>query len=416
MINVNDIRADFPILSLQVHGKPLVYLDNGATTQKPLCVIDKIREMYCSVNANVHRGVHFLSQAATDEHEASRRTVQEFIGAASSNEIVFTRGTTEAINLISSSFCREFCKPGDEVIISAMEHHSNIVPWQMMCQRTGALLEVWEIDDTGALDPKKLEQILDKPGEVPRLLAITHVSNVLGIVNPLSEIIRIAHYYNVPVAVDGAQGIVHKKVDIREMDADFYAFSGHKLYGPTGTGVLYGKEKYLEEMVPWQGGGDMIETVSLRKGTTYAQLPLKFEAGTANFTGVAGLKAAVEFVNSLDAKAIEEHERKVTLKALEALGQIDGCRILGMPGTYYGQIYEKIPVFSMIIEGAHPADMATLLDKMGIAVRSGMLCAEPLLERFRVTSVLRASFALYNTLDELDFFVESLKKVLKMLR
>ncbi len=379
-------------------------------------VLDVLQEMEGKLNGNVHRAVHYLSMQCTERYEKARVVIRDFINAASENEIIFTSGTTASLNLLAYSFGQTYVRPGDRIIVTEAEHHSNIVPWQMMCQRTGALLEVWEIDDTGALDPKKLEQILDKPGEVPRLLAITHVSNVLGIVNPLSEIIRIAHYYNVPVAVDGAQGIVHKKVDIREMDADFYAFSGHKLYGPTGTGVLYGKEKYLEEMVPWQGGGDMIETVSLRKGTTYAQLPLKFEAGTANFTGVAGLKAAVEFVNSLDAKAIEEHERKVTLKALEALGQIDGCRILGMPGTYYGQIYEKIPVFSMIIEGAHPADMATLLDKMGIAVRSGMLCAEPLLERFRVTSVLRASFALYNTLDELDFFVESLKKVLKMLR
>jgi cysteine desulfurase/selenocysteine lyase len=410
------IREQFPALHQKVYGKPLVYLDNGATSQKPKMVLDVLQEMEGKLNGNVHRAVHYLSMQCTERYEKARVVIRDFINAASENEIIFTSGTTASLNLLAYSFGQTYVRPGDRIIVTEAEHHSNIVPWQMMCQRTGALLEVWEIDDTGALDPKKLEQILDKPGEVPRLLAITHVSNVLGIVNPLSEIIRIAHYYNVPVAVDGAQGIVHKKVDIREMDADFYAFSGHKLYGPTGTGVLYGKEKYLEEMVPWQGGGDMIETVSLRKGTTYAQLPLKFEAGTANFTGVAGLKAAVEFVNSLDAKAIEEHERKVTLKALEALGQIDGCRILGMPGTYYGQIYEKIPVFSMIIEGAHPTDMATLLDKMGIAVRSGMLCAEPLLERFRVTSVLRASFALYNTLDELDFFVESLKKVLKMLR
>jgi cysteine desulfurase/selenocysteine lyase len=410
------IREQFPALHQKVYGKPLVYLDNGATSQKPKMVLDVLQEMEGKLNGNVHRAVHYLSMQCTERYEKARVVIRDFINAASENEIIFTSGTTASLNLLAYSFGQTYVRPGDRIIVTEAEHHSNIVPWQMMCQRTGALLEVWEIDDTGALDPKKLEQILDKPGEVPRLLAITHVSNVLGIVNPLSEIIRIAHYYNVPVAVDGAQGIVHKKVDIREMDADFYAFSGHKLYGPTGTGVLYGKEKYLEEMVPWQGGGDMIETVSLRKGTTYAQLPLKFEAGTANFTGVAGLKAAVEFVNSLDAKAIEEHERKVTLKALEALGQIDGCRILGMPGTYYGQIYEKIPVFSMIIEGAHPADMATLLDKMGIAVRSGMLCAEPLLERFRVTSVLRASFALYNTLDELDFFVESLKKVLKILR
>ncbi|HPW78014.1 MAG: Cysteine desulfurase [Bacteroidetes bacterium ADurb.Bin037] len=415
-MNIAHIREQFPALHQKVHGKPLVYLDNGATSQKPKMVLDVLQEMEGKINGNIHRAVHYLSAQCTERYEKARTVVKDFLNADSEDEIIFTSGTTASLNLLAFSFGQTYVRPGDRIIVTEAEHHSNIVPWQMMCQRTGALLEIWEVDDTGALDPKKLEQILDKSEEVPKLLAITHISNVLGLVNPLAEIIQIAHYYNVPVAVDGAQGIVHKKVDVRSLDADFYAFSGHKLYGPTGTGVLYGKVKYLEEMAPWQGGGDMIETVSLRKGTTYAQPPLKFEAGTANFIGIAGLGAAIEFINGLNIKLIEDHENEITQKAIEALGQIDGCKILGIPGTYYGKTYEKIPVFSMTIEGAHPSDIATLLDRMGIAVRSGMLCAEPLLERFGITSVLRASFALYNTLEELDFFVESLKKVLKILR
>lgn len=410
------IREQFPALDQKVYGKPLVYLDNGATAQKPRQVLDVLQEMQAGMNGNIHRAVHYLSVQCTERYDRARAAVRDFINASSENEIVFTGGTTASLNLLAFSFGQTYIRPGDRIIVTQAEHHSNIVPWQMMCQRTGALLEVWEVEDTGALDPKKLEQILDRPGEAPRLLAVTHISNVLGIVNPMEEIIRIAHYYHVPVAVDGAQGIVHKKVDVRKMDADFYVFSGHKLYGPTGTGVLYGKEKYLEEMVPWQGGGDMIETVSLTRGTIYAPPPMKFEAGTANFIGIAGLGAAVEFVNGLDTNAIEAYEKKITEKAIESLQKIEGCRIYGIPGTYYGQVYEKIPVFSMSIEGAHPSDIAMLLDKKGIAARSGMLCAEPLLERFQLTSVLRASFALYNTLEELDYFVESLQKVLKMLR
>ena len=415
-MNCSHIREQFPALSQKVYGKPLVYLDNGATTQKPRQVLDVLQEMQGGLNGNIHRAVHYLSVQCTERYDKARATIRDFINAASADEVIFTSGTTASLNLLAYSFGQTYIRPGDRIVVTGAEHHSNIVPWQMMCKRTGASLEVWDIDDSGAMDPKKLEQILDKPGEKPKLLSIAHISNVLGLVNPLADIIRIAHYYNVPVAVDGAQGIVHKKVDVRDMDADFYVFSGHKLYGPTGTGVLYGKEKYLEEMVPWQGGGDMIEKVCLPTGTTYAPLPLKFEAGTANFIGVAGLGAAVEFINGLNAFDIEAHEKEITTKAMTALQAIEGCRIYGLPGTYYGQVYEKIPVFSMSIEGAHPADIATLLDKMGIAARSGMLCAEPLLGRFHLTAVLRASFALYNTLEELDYFVESLQKVLKMLR
>jgi len=415
-MNCSHIREQFPALSQKVYGKPLVYLDNGATTQKPRQVLDVLQEMQGGLNGNIHRAVHYLSVQCTERYEKARTTIREFINAASADEVIFTSGTTASLNLLAYSFGQTYIRPGDRIVVTGAEHHSNIVPWQMMCKRTGASLEVWDIDDSGAMDPKKLEQILDKPGEKPKLLSIAHISNVLGLVNPLADIIRIAHYYNVPVAVDGAQGIVHKKVDVRDMDADFYVFSGHKLYGPTGTGVLYGKEKYLEEMVPWQGGGDMIEKVCLPTGTTYAPLPLKFEAGTANYIGIAGLGAAVEFINNLNSFDIEAHEKEITSNAMKALQEIEGCKIYGIPGTYYGQVYEKAPVFSMSIEGVHPADIAILLDKLGIAARSGMLCAEPLLERYQLTAVLRASFALYNTQEELDFFVESLRKVLKMLR
>ncbi len=415
-MNISHIREQFPALAREVYGKPLVYLDNGATAQKPIQVLDVLNEMQGGLNGNVHRAVHYLSVQCTERYNKARESIRDFIHAASENEIIFTSGTTASLNLLAYSFGQTYIKPGDRIVVTETEHHSNIVPWQMVCRRAGALLEVWEVDEAGALDPKKLETMLDKPGPVPKILALPHISNVLGLVNPLQEIIQVAHYYGVPVAVDGAQGIVHKKVDVQELDADFYAFSGHKLYGPTGTGVLYGKEKYLEEMVPWQGGGDMISSVSFKKGTTYAGLPLKFEAGTANFIGMVGLGAAVEFMQSLDRDMLEAYEGEITTKAMKELGNIAGCRVYGQPGTYYGQNYEKTPLFSMSVEGAHPSDMALLLDRMGIAVRSGMLCAEPLLERYGQTAVLRASFGLYNTMEELDFFIESLKKALKMLR
>ena len=403
MINVNDIRADFPILSLQVHGKPLVYLDNGATTQKPLCVIDKIREMYCSVNANVHRGVHFLSQAATDEHEASRRTVQEFIGAASSNEIVFTRGTTEAINLISSSFCREFCKPGDEVIISAMEHHSNIVPWQLQEAISGIKLRILPISDEGEILLEELEKLISSR---TKLIAVTHVSNVLGTITPIEKIIETAHRYDIPVLVDAAQSVQHIPVDVQRMDCDFLVFSSHKIYGPTGMGVLYGKEKWLDKLPPYQGGGEMIATVSFEK-TTFAGLPFKFEAGTPDYVGSTALATALKYISRIGIENITKHEQGVLAYATEQLLSIDKLKI-------YGTSKNKCSVISFLVDGVHHYDMGVLLDTMGIAVRTGHHCAEPLMRRLGVEGTVRASFAVYNTREEVDVLVNGIRRVVKM--
>jgi len=403
MINVNDIRADFPILSLQVHGKPLVYLDNGATTQKPLCVIDKIREMYCSVNANVHRGVHFLSQAATDEHEASRRTVQEFIGAASSNEIVFTRGTTEAINLISSSFCREFCKPGDEVIISAMEHHSNIVPWQLQEAISGIKLRILPISDEGEILLEELEKLISSR---TKLIAVTHVSNVLGTITPIEKIIETAHRYDIPVLVDAAQSVQHIPVDVQRMDCDFLVFSSHKIYGPTGMGVLYGKEKWLDKLPPYQGGGEMIATVSFEK-TTFAGLPFKFEAGTPDYVGSTALATALKYISRIGIENIAKHEQGVLAYATEQLLSIDKLKI-------YGTSKNKCSVISFLVDGVHHYDMGILLDTMGIAVRTGHHCAEPLMRRLGVEGTVRASFAVYNTREEVDVLVNGIRRIVKM--
>lgn len=403
MINVTDIRADFPILSRQVHGKPLVYLDNGATTQKPLCVIDKIREMYCSVNANVHRGVHFLSQAATDEHEASRRTVQEFIGAASSNEVVFTRGTTEAINLITSSFCREFCKPGDEVIISAMEHHSNIVPWQLQEAISGIKLRVLPISDEGEILLEELENLISSR---TRLIAVTHVSNVLGTITPIEKIIETAHRYDIPVLVDAAQSVQHIPVDVQRMDCDFLVFSSHKIYGPTGMGVLYGKEKWLEKLPPYQGGGEMIATVSFEK-TTFAGLPFKFEAGTPDYVGSTALATALKYISRVGIEEIANHEQGVLAYATEQLLSIDKLKI-------YGTSKNKCSVISFLVEGVHHYDMGVLLDTMGIAVRTGHHCAEPLMRRLGVEGTVRASFAVYNTREEVDVLVNGIRRIVKM--
>lgn len=403
MINVNDIRADFPILSLQVHGKPLVYLDNGATTQKPLCVIDKIREMYCSVNANVHRGVHFLSQAATDEHEASRRTVQEFIGAASSNEIVFTRGTTEAINLISSSFCREFCKPGDEVIISAMEHHSNIVPWQLQEAISGIKLRILPISDEGEILLEELEKLISSR---TKLIAVTHVSNVLGTITPIEKIIETAHRYDIPVLVDAAQSVQHVPVDVQRMDCDFLVFSSHKIYGPTGMGVLYGKEKWLDKLPPYQGGGEMIATVSFEK-TTFAGLPFKFEAGTPDYVGSTALATALKYISRIGIENIAKHEQGVLAYATEQLLSIDKLKI-------YGTSKNKCSVISFLVDGVHHYDMGVLLDTMGIAVRTGHHCAEPLMRRLGVEGTVRASFAVYNTREEVDVLVNGIRRIVKM--
>ena len=403
MINVNDIRADFPILSLQVHGKPLVYLDNGATTQKPLCVIDKIREMYCSVNANVHRGVHFLSQAATDEHEASRRTVQEFIGAASSNEIVFTRGTTEAINLISSSFCREYCKPGDEVIISAMEHHSNIVPWQLQEAISGIKLRILPISDEGEILLEELEKLISSR---TKLIAVTHVSNVLGTITPIEKIIETAHRYDIPVLVDAAQSVQHIPVDVQRMDCDFLVFSSHKIYGPTGMGVLYGKEKWLDKLPPYQGGGEMIATVSFEK-TTFAGLPFKFEAGTPDYVGSTALATALKYISRIGIENIAKHEQGVLAYATEQLLSIDKLKI-------YGTSKNKCSVISFLVDGVHHYDMGVLLDTMGIAVRTGHHCAEPLMRRLGVEGTVRASFAMYNTREEVDVLVNGIRRIVKM--
>jgi len=403
MINVNDIRADFPILSLQVHGKPLVYLDNGATTQKPLCVIDKIREMYCSVNANVHRGVHFLSQAATDEHEASRRTVQEFIGAASSNEIVFTRGTTEAINLISSSFCREFCKPGDEVIISAMEHHSNIVPWQLQEAISGIKLRILPISDEGEILLEELEKLISSR---TKLIAVTHVSNVLGTITPIEKIIETAHRYDIPVLVDAAQSVQHIPVDVQRMDCDFLVFSSHKIYGPTGMGVLYGKEKWLDKLPPYQGGGEMIATVSFEK-TTFAGLPFKFEAGTPDYVGSTALATALKYISRIGIENIAKHEQGVLAYATKQLLSIDKLKI-------YGTSKNKCSVISFLVDGVHHYDMGVLLDTMGIAVRTGHHCAEPLMRRLGVEGTVRASFAVYNTREEVDVLVNGIRRIVKM--
>lgn len=403
MINVTDIRADFPILSRQVHGKPLVYLDNGATTQKPLCVIDKIREMYCSVNANVHRGVHFLSQAATDEHEASRRTVQEFIGAASANEIVFTRGTTEAINLLSSSFCRECCKPGDEVIVSAMEHHSNIVPWQLQETISGIKLQVLPISDEGEILLEELERLISSR---TKLIAVAHVSNVLGTITPMEKIIETAHRYDIPVLVDAAQSVQHISVDVQRMDCDFLVFSSHKIYGPTGMGVLYGKEKWLDKLPPYQGGGEMISTVSFEK-TTFAGLPFKFEAGTPDYVGSAALATALKYISRIGIENIAKHEQEVLAYATEQLLSIDKLKI-------YGTSKNKCSVISFLVEGVHHYDMGVLLDTMGIAVRTGHHCAEPLMRRLGVEGTVRASFAVYNTREEVDVLVNGIRWIVKM--
>lgn len=403
MINVTDIRADFPILSRQVHGKPLVYLDNGATTQKPLCVIDKIREMYCSVNANVHRGVHFLSQAATDEHEASRRTVQEFIGAASANEIVFTRGTTEAINLLSSSFCRECCKPGDEVIVSAMEHHSNIVPWQLQETISGIKLQVLPISDEGEILLEELERLISSR---TKLIAVAHVSNVLGTITPMEKIIETAHRYDIPVLVDAAQSVQHIPVDVQRMDCDFLVFSSHKIYGPTGMGVLYGKEKWLDKLPPYQGGGEMISTVSFEK-TTFAGLPFKFEAGTPDYVGSAALATALKYISRIGIENIAKHEQEVLAYATEQLLSIDKLKI-------YGTSKNKCSVISFLVEGVHHYDMGVLLDTMGIAVRTGHHCAEPLMRRLGVEGTVRVSFAVYNTREEVDVLVNGIRRIVKM--
>ena len=403
MIDVENIRRDFPILERQVYGKPLVYLDNAATTQKPRCVIDSISEAYCNVNANVHRGIHFLSQQATDMMEAARDKVRQFIGAGSTEEIIFTRGTTESFNLLASSFSQAFLKEGDEVIISGMEHHSNIVPWQIQAAIHGFKLKVVPVLDNGELDIDAFSALLT---EKTRLVSITHVSNVLGTVNPVSRIISMAHSHGIPVAIDGAQSVPHIKVDVQAMGADFYALSGHKIYGPTGIGVLYGRKELLEKMPPYQGGGEMIKRVTFDR-TTYNELPYKFEAGTPDYVGSIALASALDYVQGIGMENIAQYEAELCSYALERLQTIPGMRIIGNAAQRSG-------VVSFLVGDIHPSDMGTLLDRLGIAVRTGHHCAEPLMDRLGIPGTVRASFSFYNTRAEVDALVAGVERVSKM--
>lgn len=403
MYDINKIREDFPILSRTVYGKPLIYLDNGATTQKPRCVVEAITDEYYSVNANVHRGVHFLSQQATNLHEASRETVRQFINARSTEEIVFTRGTTESINLVASTFADSQMKAGDEVIVSAMEHHSNIVSWQLQAARKGIVLRVIPINDRGELLLDEYEKLFS---ERTKLVSVTHVSNVLGTVNPVKDIIATAHAHGVPVLIDGAQSIPHIKVDVQDLDADFYVFSGHKIYGPTGVGVLYGKEEWLDRLPPYQGGGEMIKNVSFEK-TTFNELPFKFEAGTPDYIGTTALAKALDYVSALGIDAIARHEHELTTYALARLKAIPGMRI-------FGEAAERGAVISFLVGNIHPFDMGTLLDRLGIAVRTGHHCAEPLMHRMGIEGTVRASFGLYNTKEEVDALVAGIERVSRM--
>lgn len=403
MFDVTKIREDFPILSRKVYDRPLVYLDNGATTQKPLCVLDAMREEYLNVNANVHRGVHYLSQQATDLHEQAREKVRKFINAGSVNEIIFTRGTTESLNLVVSSFCDGFMSEGDEVIVSVMEHHSNIVPWQLQAARKGISLRVIPMNDKGELLLDEYEKLFT---ERTKIVSVTHVSNVLGTVNPVKEIVRIAHEHGVPVMVDGAQSTPHFAVDVQDIDCDFFAFSGHKMYGPTGVGVLYGKEDWLDRMPPYQGGGEMIESVSFEK-TVFEHLPFKFEAGTPDYVATHGLATAIDYISSIGIDNISRHEQELTKYCMERMQEIDGIIL-------FGTANDKDAVVSFLVGDIHHLDMGTLLDRLGIAVRTGHHCAQPLMMRLGIQGTVRASFAMYNTKEEIDVLVEGIKRVSKM--
>lgn len=403
MFDVTKIREDFPILSRKVYDRPLVYLDNGATTQKPLCVLDAMREEYLNVNANVHRGVHYLSQQATDLHEQAREKVRKFINAGSVNELIFTRGTTESLNLVVSSFCDGFMSEGDEVIVSVMEHHSNIVPWQLQAARKGISLRVIPMNDKGELLLDEYEKLFT---ERTKIVSVMHVSNVLGTVNPVKEIVRIAHEHGVPVMVDGAQSTPHFAVDVQDIDCDFFAFSGHKMYGPTGVGVLYGKEDWLDRMPPYQGGGEMIESVSFEK-TVFEHLPFKFEAGTPDYVATHGLATAIDYISSIGIDNISRHEQELTRYCMERMQEIDGIRL-------FGTANDKDAVVSFLVGDIHHLDMGTLLDRLGIAVRTGHHCAQPLMIRLGIQGTVRASFAMYNTKEEIDVLVEGIKRVSKM--
>ena len=401
--DINQIRADFPILERTVYGKPLVYLDNGATTQKPRCVVEAITNEYYNTNANVHRGVHFLSQQATELHEVSRETVRKFINARSTAEIVFTRGTTESINLLATTFCQSLMEEDDEVIISVMEHHSNIVPWQLQARLWGITLRVIPMNDRGELLLDEYEKLFSPR---TKLVCVTHVSNVLGTVNPVKQMIATAHAHGVPVLVDGAQSIPHMRVDVRELDADFYVFSGHKVYGPTGVGVLYGKENWLDRLPPYQGGGEMIQHVSFEK-TTFNELPFKFEAGTPDYIGTTGLARALDYVSALGMDNIAAYEHELTTYATRRLKEIPGMRL-------FGESEQKGSVISFLVGQIHPFDLGTLLDRLGIAVRTGHHCAQPLMTRLGIEGTVRASFGLYNTKEEIDVLVAGIERVRKM--
>lgn len=401
---IEQIRAEFPILAEKIYNKPLIYFDNGATTQKPRCVVEKIDQGYYHLNANIHRGVHYLSQKATEAHEAARQSIAEFLGSDKREEIIFTRGTTEAINLVAFSFGEAFCKPGDEVIVSVMEHHSNIVPWQMLCERKGMKLRVVPMNEKGEMDIEAYASLLT---ERTKIVSVTHVSNVLGTINPVKEIIRLAHEKAIPVLLDGAQAVPHIKVNVADLDADFYVFSGHKIYGPTGIGVLYGKEKWLNAIPPYQGGGEMIATVSFEK-TTYNELPFKFEAGTPDYIGSTALAEALRYLQEIGIDKIAAYEHELTAYATLRLGEIENMRIIGTAA-------EKSAVISFLVGEIHPYDIGMLLDKLGIAVRTGHHCAQPLIDSLGIPGTVRASFAFYNTKQEIDSFVDALKRVVVML-
>lgn len=397
-------REDFKILGQEVNNRPLVYLDNAATTQKPESVINAISEYYRTINSNIHRGVHHLSQLATTRFEEAREAIRRYINAKNSYEIIFTRGATESINLIANSFCRAFLKAGDEVIVSEMEHHANIVPWQMACEIAGANLKVLPFDDSGVLMIEKLEELITPK---TKIISITHISNSLGTINPIEKVIRIAHSHNIPVMIDGAQAVSHEKVDVQQLDCDFYCFSGHKMYAPMGIGVLYGKEKWLNTMPPYQGGGEMIQQVTFEK-TTYNELPFKFEAGTPAVSDVIGLHTAIQYIEKLGIDKILQHEQKLLQYATEQLSVIEGLRI-------YGTAPQKAAIISFNLEGIHPYDVGVIIDHLGVAVRTGHHCTQPVMQHFQIPGTVRASFALYNTQEEVDRLVEAVKKAKMML-
>jgi cysteine desulfurase/selenocysteine lyase len=407
-MNINEIRSQFPVLDQQVYGKPLVYLDNAATTQKPLCVIERERDYYLHENCNIHRGVHYLSQKATEAYEHARQTVADFVHAKEAREIIFTRGTTESLNLLATSFEHLLLSTPNsqlKVLVTAMEHHSNLVPWQQMVQRHQGQLLVVPMDDKGVLDLEQYEKLLK---EGPKVVSIAHISNVLGTINPVKEMIAMAHQYDIPVVIDGDQSIAHHPIDVQDLDCDFFVFSGHKMYAPMGIGGLYGKAEWLEKLPPYQFGGEMVDTVSFEK-TTFNVLPYKFEAGTPNVGAALGLETAIQFIKGLDRREVETYEAQLLQSAIEKLSEIDGIRFIGEAARRSGLV-------SFIIDGIHPYDLGTIIDKMGVAVRTGHHCAEPVMTRFGIPGTVRASFALYNTMEEVEIFVNAVKKAAMMLR